>query len=155
MKIRNRFVSNSSSASYYITILSPPKETLLDIASNCWYPYLDISLMTKELNSAIQELEALSSISVDKDVFKKEIRIFENYKNLLERKNLDSEQQTKIALELNGITLIENATSTVLLGHTCMHNCYDEGMSPFLKEIALYYSFENPSKITLRIEHHD
>ncbi len=176
MKIRLGFVSNSSSVSYYITIKGPLNEVLNQIHENSHWPWLMPEAIIKLIDKNLKYLnDRLSDIEEKKESFllidskpdlEKKIENLHKDKAKIEeikqkRKddkswNYGTEDLTKIALKLNYIQIDESKPDeTVLSSTTMMHNNYIEGMPDLLKDITLYYSFENPSAISLRVDHQE
>jgi len=168
MKIRQGFVSNSSSASYYVTLNQNIDEALNTIQENCWYPYLDEDALLEILEKYIKDTESrLEDIDKKSERFlildtkpelESRLKKYQSMKQTIidkaSGKPIEDHAIAKMGLELDYILIKDiNGIKTELEAGTSMHNSYDEGMSDFLKDIVLYYSFERPELISLKIEH--
>lgn len=173
MKIRAGFVSNSSSASYYVTLKGSKDEVLSEIFDNCCYPHIFYENLEVKVKDKLEGLQSrLNDLETKKERFllgnipklKKKIKDVEQTKTRLKELKEEVRQGmigkhrselTEIALELNYIDLKYCQDKILLESKTIMHNSYCEGMPDMLKDIVLYYSFENPNNIQLRVEHHN
>jgi len=172
MKVRAGFVSNSSSASYYVTLRGSPKEVLDTIAENCNWPYLQTNIVLEQLKNRLESNQKrLDKIANDTDTYLiySKAEIEKNIEYLKEQivkvneiiKQRDAglsydygkEEIAKIAFELNYIKFEEEDDQVVLESTTIMHNNYVEGMPEFLQDIVLYYSFEQRKLISVRVAH--
>jgi hypothetical protein len=165
MKKRTGFVSNSSSASYIIKLRGSLNEVLSDIANNCDWPYTTLEKIKKELNERIVSLEKrLEELETKKEKYlmfntvpELKNRIYKERYDLNRIEKIEKEREgdwqsgqeevTQIALRLNYIKIEEKNEYVELEAATVMHNSYVEGMPDFLKDIVLYYSFENKEMI--------
>ena len=59
----------------------------------------------------------------------------------------------EIVFDIQYIKCDDTESGIMLSSDTVMHNCYLEGLPELLKEITLYFTFEKPDDITLKIEH--
>ena len=172
MKIRLGFVSNSSSASYYVTLRDSWDRVSLAIKENCHWPYFeenDIMLKINDATKIIQERLSYLSNHTDswlcgsKEQLELRIKKLEDTKsriiditNTTEKALSLQKELVEIILKLNNIELSEvHSDYVVLFSDTVMHNSYEQGMPELLKEIVLFYSFENPGLIRLKVEHHN
>lgn len=173
MKERAGFVSNSSSASYYVTLKGSREEILSEIEQNCSWPHISVDQIRRKLRDRLKGLKIrLDDIETKKErfliedaipIFKERISNSEAMLKELEDISRSMRERpvirnfqlelTEMALDLNhiGYTAFENEIH--LQSRTVMHNSYCEGMPDMLKDIVLYYSFENPERITVRVEH--
>lgn len=165
MKTRKGFVSNSSSASYYVTIKDTRRAVFDELREDCYWPWLDNERLRSHIRDYIDARKrTLSRLEQGQEVFL--IQTEEEVKKGIElaEKELEavdgaatikaSDEQIKIALKYNHIKLEEQGEQTLLTGDTIMHNNYVEGMTDMLKDIVLHYIFERPHKINLKVEFH-
>lgn len=170
MKIRLGFVSNSSSASYYVTLRETPQDALLTITAQCSWPYFQEGIVLSKLDEWIKSYEnRLEYIDKTRETFligsKESIELTlkvlqdkrKRIKYIFEQRRKDwtilPQELLDYILELNYITVEYKDDRVLLSATTAMHNNYIEGMPDLLKDIVLYYSFEEPERITLKVEH--
>lgn len=173
MKTRLGFVSNSSSASYYITLKEPRKEALSTILTECSWPYFQRNTILEQINKNIKSLtERLeymervkeSWLIESKEYIEQKLKEFEDMKLQVEEifRKKDEEWNSvakdndllDIVLKLNYIKIDHETEHEIeLSANTVIHNNYVESMSDLLKDIVLYYTFEKPSKISLKVVH--
>jgi hypothetical protein len=172
MKCRNGFVSNSSSASFILTI----SESLSDIVNKlyeiAWYIEKD-TLLNQIIKDQEEHSTSCASIiaSADNSLSKSEfgndlIKIYTNqtkeYLDITEKRILrlkdveetNKEELLKIWLEHNDISLIGSEIHTTFEGKTSMLNTMDD-MPQILKELALYYLHKAKDKVELIVFDHD
>lgn len=173
MKIRQGFVSNSSSASYYVTLKGDSKELLELIGNECDWPFLNIEYIVDTINERIKSIkDSLQYIEVNteswlvqsKDSLEQDLAELEaKKKTMLEIQKIRSKKETwnvrqseiiNMGLDMEGIKVTSSSTNHIeLQANTMMHNNYVEGMPELLKEIVLYFSFNIPDAIHLRVDH--
>jgi len=183
MKTRLGFVSNSSSASYYVRLKGSRTEALQTITSECSWPYFQkdaiVATIDEKIKSLKSRLDYFDRVSETflmgtKDDTEKRIQELENIKLKVKaifeergkrwkKMNLDkieksmndlADELLDIVFKLNFIKIDkETEEEFAFSSTTIMHNNYVEGMPDLLKDIVLYYTFEEPSKISLRVEH--
>jgi hypothetical protein len=166
MKERLGFVSNSSSASYYVIINQGINDVLTTIAEECWYPNLANDNLLSRLNKFIESTEArLKDIENKRESFllfdsKPELESrLADYKsmkqivlNKIYGKDVDESEIVKIGFKLGYITVKDiNGIRTELEASTSMHNSYAD-MPDLLQEIVFYYSSEHPELISFKVE---
>lgn len=157
MKIRNGFVSNSSSASYCLRIPLPLDEILDEL-----YTEYNWNIFNKEKrkNETIKNLtdgkKYVEEFRDKKNAFffsGVKDRIEEDKKFLEEIDNLSSKDFAKKVLERKGIIIEQDKDITELRCWTAMHNSYLEGVSDIFKEIMMYFLFERKLQIQCSVEH--
>jgi hypothetical protein len=148
VKIRNGFVSNSSSSSYIVNIKVEPKVfyNLLQ-AEYGWHMFGKAEAM-KDLKKEIKEHEKYSR-SILQDERGEELA--ERLKKL---QNTDSNNRNiiKIILENHNILIKENADEVELESSTSMHNDFNEGVDDVLKEIILFFLMDTEYKVVAHRE---
>ena len=142
MIIRKGFVSNSSSASYIITINNITKQKLFDICrSDLWYELDNLKGMIEEhLKTCVDDVD---DNGVVREWCLDRIKELNDY---IQRLNdtVDGDQKIEVYLDYRGISLKEEAASVILETFTSMHNSYNEGMGDLLKEMCFLFMFEYP-----------
>lgn len=156
MKIRNGFVSNSSSASYIVRIKDinfSDFSKLISEEFTTFYGMLSNEELIKRLNSNIKCRKTMMEFTgIDKENFEKTISILEETKQKIEKGELSIEELVKEALNINGIKIEEENGDLILNDFTAMHNSYVEGMNDDLKEIVLFMIFDTKYKVECKIE---
>lgn len=164
MKIRSGFVSNSSSASYMVTI----SESFNSIADKY---FSDIAmLLNKDIKSYKRDkkhyediIEKLNqgdkTIWYNKEHCEECIKLLEVIIEFLKHQFdtdhiIDKENVLENILQYHSIDIIKKSSFTQFKYLTSMHNDYGSSMDNLLKEIILIYTFENPSNIICNVEHH-
>lgn len=165
MKIRKGFVSNSSSASYYVTIKDTRSAVFHELKRECHWPWFDNERLANHIRTYINARErTLLRLEQGQELFlletkeevREDIKRAEKELEMIDINSIKiSDDHVRIALKYNHIELKELEDRTLLEHTTIMHNNYVEGMADMLKDIVLYYSFEQPHKIDLRIEHYN
>lgn len=150
MKIREGFVSNSSSASYIVKIHTSWEDFSTIIKDEIYWSFCDVnSLKTEIQNSITREKEFLNKGKVTSN---KEATLFEPLLEYWEEalakheetlkeldKEMTPEDMIKWVLKYYGMGFIEKPDMIELSGFTSMHNSYVEGMQDLLKEIVLCF----------------
>lgn len=172
MKLRQGFVSNSSSASYIVTITGKIKNIIENIIGNTPIGFKNIGLeyenkinelknviATNKKDSKKDKFESLDKlkkmwVKYDEEELKSATKFLEQLNLIkLKKKRTDKDNFTMVKnyLTFKGINVSTAPSGMTLDYFTVMHNSYLD-MSDTLKSIILYYSFENPLAITLKIE---
>ena len=152
MKIRSGFVSNSSSASYIIKIHNTSFEEFSENLMNeyGWYTFNPEYLKKEILADIDRQLEYVDKQAVFYNNINKTNplsdywteRIDKCKEFLKELENpLNNKELIKLGLEYNGIKLAIAEDINLIQMHdfTVMHNSFDEGMTPLVKEITFYF----------------
>ena len=147
LKIRNGFVSNSSSASFIIDVPFKTKKSFYEFAADI---LLDRYYLKQFYNAKI-------------DYYKKYTRtddgnsycgdMVERYEDLLNRVNdRDYSEHNMIAdyIEMDDIEVSECGEFVRLYLHTTMHNYYND-LPYLIKELVLYNAFEGGDNVVCRI----
>lgn len=153
MKIRVGFVSNSSSASYIITLRGTRKDIEEVINEACATSSWDNNIESvvenniTRLENSLRDLESgrESFLSESIDDIKANLELHKSYKTFLNGNGNINRQElfTRMVLSIFGICRTNLDNGDVQLNYfTAMHNSYTEGMPRVLKEIVLYALFE-------------
>lgn len=172
MKIRNGFVSNSSSASYTVEVRDIGEQDFFGrlqaeyswSALNLQGTQNRIEAMIKECEKHIEECE--ENERSDKDEDRKGLTThllslhrgrLSQVKNLLEESlALDEDDFAEVAkfiLKFRGISYKEDDGDIELEYFTSMHNDYCDSMGELMQEIALFFMFETDYKVKCRVDH--
>lgn len=168
MKIRNSFVSNSSSSSYIINIQVDIdtfyKELFKEYGS---WDFLCKEELIPKIEEIIESVEkSIKEMGEKKNENKKYDKYFYEtypsdlkfYKKLLEKvKKLKDVELTKLLLDkYYYINVVEKFDDEIKIwADTSMHNDFDNGMGHALKEIVLYFMFDTDYKVSCeRIDTH-
>ena len=155
MKIRNGFVSNSSSSSYIVRIKDTTWDEFCDLVSGDKGFYYREELVQK-IDEEITRYETyINETKDDKDnILKSMIPIYKDQlaklKKLKKKMPKDNDDQlVEIALEFHSIKweVDEDCKEVELRDFTSMHNSFNEGMSPILREIVLTLMFDTNKKL--------
>lgn len=168
MKIREGFVSNSSSASYTVNIY----ENLNDFLSRMHdiWPYGSLVFLEKFYSKEIDKIKQ-SIKTFEESEMKRTFDVGEMpYSERLKEKLEGTEQKLDRVIEKKGkdwyisLEILEDLFDYChidfkykkhgikLSYHTLMHNCYGD-IANVLKEIVLYYTFELPNRIICEVNH--
>ena len=169
MKLRLGFVSNSSSASYTITINKDIRTFLKTVMIECWYPYLTTTHLHNILvyqidkyTSIIEQRKNNESIAWNSTIYELKLKTYKTYLEFISKfkkeplfdqtvSEEDKLMLVSIALELSNVQVKEESDKTIITKETSMHNNFSENLSDFIKEIVLVYSFIFPEDISLRM----
>jgi len=144
MKLRNGFVSNSSSASYVVVIGKSKEDFLNDMIDGLEYGPFYISNVIHTVES---QLENLLKVKDDK-FFQHSIK---NTKSLLTKlkklKNACNPETVETLLKkYYRVDVNDLKTKIRLTGFTSMHNSFSD-VPDVLKDIITYYTFTSPQVI--------
>ena len=153
MKIRNGFVSNSSSSSYIVKIRDTYWDEFCDIVVDGNNSYMKDNLL-KEIDEDIVRFEGyikeegIREGSVFVEMNKEHLVQLNKWKEILTPEKVNNEVLVEVALAHSSIRRNETHKDVVELSSlTTMHNSFDEGMTKLLKEIVLLFSFDTKKKI--------
>ena len=156
MKIRLGFVSNSSSASYFITLKGKMKDINTLLIDSFSFVTWDDTLITRIEENILRTKTSIKHIEEKTDSF-----IYESLEELtasLVQLEKDKDYMltagyltesydstiTDIILRTYGVSKTEEHERVVLSHHTVMHNTYiDGGLSKVLQELVMVSAFEN------------
>lgn len=154
MKIRNGFVSNSSSSSYIIKIYDTGFDEFASRLNELRYEFFNKGIIMKEIEErlavntkSINEMDG-EGVSWRKDFANEAIIEFTGLKQELEGIEADDQiNMLKFALKYHGIKVSEGQHRIELCEFTSMHNSFCEGMSDILKEIVLSFIFDSTKRV--------
>ena len=162
MKLREGFVSNSSSASYIVRIKNISLQEFCDrLAPEYYQDELNIKITCGIIKRRIKDINRLRKKAKGKDLGLD--KMYERHKEVLEKlekrglKILDVEdfvKEVEFIFEYEDINVCENNGDVVLDYFTSIHNDYNDGMGDLLKEITLFFMFETHYEVECRVEHH-
>lgn len=150
MKIRNGFVSNSSSSSYIVRVKNTTWDEFCDLVSADKGFYYGDELI-QEINKEIKRYEeSIKEAKEDKNkilstltpMYKERLVGLKKLKKEIAKDNL-----VEIALKFHSIQWKVDDDEIELRGYTSMHNSFDEGMPGLLKEIVLTLMFDTDKKL--------
>ena len=143
MKIRNGLVSNSSSSSYIITIKNM---TIKDFSRKlmCEYSYdlFNLEKIIESINITIEENKRYPDRFQDYAIEQKNV-----FENLYKNEELNDQLIIDTILKYNRIKLDSSNSDIVLQGNTSIHNSYNESMPSILREICLFFSFDESTEL--------
>ena len=147
MKIRNGFVSNSSSSSYIVKIKNLDFEEL----ANCMaseYSYDDFFSLEQVKEKLDETIKSLSD-GEHSEWYKHHLEQLNELKVELDAINPEDsfEKILRVMLKYYQIGVKETNNAVELSCFTSMHNSFNEGMSDVLKEIMLYFLFDRDYEV--------
>lgn len=151
MKTRQGLVSNSSSSSYIITIQNISWDSFCSrlLEEYGFYDFFDINYIVHQLEEKIKsKKEDILKEDKTKSLHKwieDQIKFYEEQKKKLDKliKKDVHEEIIKAILDYHGIKHNVNNLDLKLEYFTAMHNSYNEGICDILKEILLFFAFED------------
>jgi len=154
MKIRNGFVSNSSSSSYIVQIKNTSWEEFCNIMTSSKGFYWAEELRV-EIDEEIKKQKKYMSDAKGNKMFKGMKRLYKERLVKLQKlkKNINvpkpnSSILVKTALDFNDVKYYDYQNERIELNYfTSMHNSFNEGMADVLKEIILVFMFDTNKKI--------
>lgn len=167
MKIRLNHVSNSSSASFILTLVGTTKDiNELINDSICFYSWSDE--LEKRLRNditytknSITRLEQGKEHFLDESIDELKERIVQLESDLAMlgtgrefHGRTDLDNFNSMVLRNYGISKTDTSTGVVKLSYfTSMHNCYTESLPQIIHELVLYHAFEKTNiQLTCEIE---
>ena len=164
MKIRNGFVSNSSSASYIIKIHGIDYNDFINIIlreygwslfskSNVKQKLIkkltDNKLYTKDLKNELKNktVSRVSWFGYLEDNIKKDEALLKKIDNF------SLEEIVEVVLERNSIKIMNDDDGIEIKFWTAMHNDFSSGMPEVLREVVLFFMFETSHKVKCDIKH--
>lgn len=166
MKTRLGFVSNSSSASYYVTLVGSGNDIIEDLAEAVWTVTFDDKLTErveediKRTEWSIQRIEQgktswLNGTQKDLEERLERSRGYLEFLRNRDNVHLDEYKEKMVALVMDTFGITKTVTDgTVKLEYfTSMHNSFTEGMPEVMQELVLMGAFNKTlSKILVRID---
>jgi len=156
MKIRNSLVSNSSSASYIIEIKKMDMDTFSSLMlSEYSYDLFSVEEILKKINMQIEDYRNRLTQGQSDQWFKDWLKDAEKQKEKFEKllKSDSTVERVKTVLDYHGIEYTEKDNNLTLKSFTSMHNSFDEGLCPIMKEVALYFMFEDNYELIAKVDH--
>jgi len=154
MKKRQGFVSNSSSASYTLTVNTDEEDFFDALVEHVTWPYRDS--IENKLKEYINHVK--SRLKEKNPILSKDHQLVQmnNYQHSLDKlETADSVERMKIILSFYNIMWSYNKDGNIELSEsTSMHNNFEEGVSKLMKEIILAFIFETDIKVSGDVEHH-
>lgn len=147
MKLRTSFVSNSSSASYIVTLDTTMAEFCRDLRRVAWPEWISDSDYQSQVTKQIEELYKDTDNNPEA---KKQAKLLEVV--LLGFGSKTANEKLIQILKHRGISVVEKEDKIQLDYFTAMHNCYNEGMSDLFKEIIFHFLFELKGKKWMNFE---
>lgn len=147
MKLRQGFVSNSSSSSYIVSLNGVSFKKLIEILQPDFQcDLLNKKIVLKDITQWISKFTEYKETSMKSEgtmvsVYDRHITKLLDFKKRLETTD-DIIDIARIILEYNMIEVEETYDYLKLSYTTSMHNDFDSGMHEMLKEIILYLLFE-------------
>ena len=151
MKIRNGFVSNSSSSSFILLINNKTEEVLIEELHKELFYFLTVDRLVEKFQDEIKELEERLKNTSDeffKTAHKSRIELLKSYieKVLSLRDEGFSELLKWYLANIKGITIKELRNVVFISGSCGMYN--DAGDTPdLLKNILCYYMITQPNNV--------
>ena len=160
MKIRNGFISNSSSASYLVKIKASMEDFTSKILEQySWNDYFYKERFEESVREDIEELkENLKQKCTETQGFfydrKKDLKKSLKNKEVLLRKlkKLKDIEFVKVVLEYFGIKVSSSSTEIFLNQETVMHNDFNTGMCDLFRELVLFFMFDTKYKVECKRE---
>ena len=152
MKIRNGFVSNSSSSSYIVSIHGIKYKNFIThiYREYNWNYFNEQKIKEKVIERLKDNSEYKKEINEKKmDFFFSQIeKMIEKDTELLEKiDSFSDEEMVETMLKRISIKVIDKKNSVELISETTMHNDFNTGMTNLLKEIVLYFMFDTDYKV--------
>lgn len=149
MKIRNGFVSNSSSSSYIVEIHGITLDAFINILymEYSWSQF-DYDTIKKEVDNEYEKTKALASAGSRFYGLRDEwVKSVEEKREKLIEATTSHFEFTKFVLWLRGIKITEKPNSIELYSWTSMHNDFGD-MPELLNEIVLYFIMDTTHTVT-------
>lgn len=160
MKIRSGFVSNSSSASYIVTISKSLEDVIDDMHTHFYLVSDEVDKYKIDKRNYEEILERINKNEKDIWYSKQEIEgylelidIIIDSKENIYKQDYDVNKYIETLMEYHRIEIEKFGDITTFTFNTSMHNDYDTSMNRIIKEIVLYYTFEKPGFLNCKIEH--
>lgn len=166
MKIRNGFVSNSSSASFIISFHIKPEDFYNDFL-NCFKmsnEHNDLNEYIKRHKKNIKKWIKLCQKELEEDNFSfnffrkirqenlishnKELEMLESFKEVDEREKV----KKVLPIVFPDMKIEESEDIVNIKYYTSMHNCFSESLPKYLIELILFYQIEKKVKMEMRME---
>lgn len=159
MKIRNGFVSNSSSASFIVNIHDTTIQEVCEMISEHFtYSYFSKVELINKLNSDINNLRGIIELdSCNSSYWTEKINKFRKILNLLSndlnKKSfvIDENIVLDVLKDVYGINMDQKDNIVTLEASTSMYNDIKD-VPEILRDIIAYYNFEIDKKINCEIE---
>ena len=158
MKIRSGFVSNSSSASYSVTIVGVEWESLVNVLLQEYgWDLLNAGSTLRDLRERLTELEQ-EDVEMSEGISVILSEMNEQWMTNLQNQILsleNAEDQYDLVeriLNINGVTVFKTDDQISFTGVSTCHNDYRD-MPLLLQQIVLCISFETPCRVICEVSH--
>jgi len=161
MKIRLGFVSNSSSASYYVTIKNIDVDEFYTILNACYNTYELDDMFARYKEDYEQSVKTRKPRPNDSEqdwfteFYEKEDETYNRVVLSWDTATYKEKFDMIFAARGSMFTVEQVDDDIEISDFTSMHNSYNDGLSTVLKEILLYFMFERDFKIRCRMEDHN
>jgi hypothetical protein len=163
MKIRNGFVSNSSSASFIVTIFDTTiDEVCSNISEHFMYNHFSKTALIEKIKNQINNYNKNHELLNDyNNYWIEKVRNYEEILNIIKQdinknntstfESLNENLALRVLKEFYGVIVLQDENKVILSTFTSMYNDITE-IPEILKDIVVYYNFVNNKKITCEIE---
>lgn len=161
MKTRHGFVSNSSSSSYVVQIGTSYENFMEHLRSEYKWEWFSkgsirgaIRKRLKKMKRMLEDDKGDLRLRPDEEFHKRSVEQLEKYvsdlEELIDQVNaIDNwEDLIKFVFDYWEINVDQVDGGVVLRYYTSMHNDYNDGMIPIMRELVLHFLFDTHYKVT-------